>query len=31
MLAVLDAHGLRRTFAHDGRVWHVVGLERAPA
>lgn len=29
MLAVLESHGLRRTFAHDGLVWHVVGLERA--
>jgi hypothetical protein len=29
MLDVLESHGLRRTFAHDGFVWHVVGLERA--
>lgn len=28
MVAVLESHGLTRTFAHDGLVWHVVGLER---
>jgi 16S rRNA G966 N2-methylase RsmD len=29
MVAVLESHGLRPTFRHDGPVWHVVGLERA--
>lgn len=28
MLGVLEDHGLRRTFCHDGLVWHVAGLER---
>jgi len=28
MLAVLEDHGLRRTFAHDGLVWRVTGLTR---
>jgi magnesium-protoporphyrin O-methyltransferase len=28
MLAVLEEHGLRRTFAHRGPVWQVAGLER---
>jgi 2-polyprenyl-3-methyl-5-hydroxy-6-metoxy-1,4-benzoquinol methylase len=28
MLAVLDEHGLRRTFGHRGLVWQVAGLER---
>jgi len=28
MVAVLESHGLRPTFGHDGPVWHVVGLER---
>ena len=28
MVEVLESHGLRRTFGHDGPVWHVVGLER---
>ena len=29
MLAVLSEHGLRPTFAHQGLVWQVAGLERA--
>ncbi|MEX2212421.1 MAG: methyltransferase domain-containing protein [Gaiellaceae bacterium] len=29
MLAVAEGKGLRRTFAHDGFVWQVAGLERA--
>jgi len=29
MLAVLEERGLRRTFAHRGRVWQVAGLERS--
>ena len=28
MLAVLEDHGLRRTFSHDGAVWHVAALQR---
>jgi 16S rRNA G966 N2-methylase RsmD len=28
MLAVLERHGLRPTFAHRGIPWHVAGLER---
>jgi SAM-dependent methyltransferase len=28
MLAVLEDHGLRRTYQHRGRVWQVAGLER---
>jgi len=28
MLAVLEQHGLRRTFAHRGIPWQVAGLER---
>jgi 16S rRNA G966 N2-methylase RsmD len=28
MLAVLEQHGLRPTFAHRGLPWHVAGLER---
>jgi 2-polyprenyl-3-methyl-5-hydroxy-6-metoxy-1,4-benzoquinol methylase len=28
MLAALERRGLRLTFAHHGRVWHVAGLER---
>ena len=28
MLSVLEDHGLRRTFAHDGLVWRVAGLTR---
>jgi hypothetical protein len=28
MLAVLEEHGLRRTFTHHGAVWQVAGLER---
>jgi 16S rRNA G966 N2-methylase RsmD len=28
MLAVLERHGLRPTFAHRGLPWQVVGLER---
>jgi magnesium-protoporphyrin O-methyltransferase len=28
MLAVLEARGLRQTFAHRTRVWQVVGLAR---
>ncbi len=28
MLAVLEQHGLRATFAHRGLPWHVAGLER---
>jgi 2-polyprenyl-3-methyl-5-hydroxy-6-metoxy-1,4-benzoquinol methylase len=31
MLAVLERHGLRRTFAHDGLVWHVAGVTRSGA
>jgi 2-polyprenyl-3-methyl-5-hydroxy-6-metoxy-1,4-benzoquinol methylase len=30
MLEVLHARGLRTTYTHPGRVWQVVGLERAP-
>lgn len=29
MVAVLEQHGLRRTYAHRGAVWQVAGLERA--
>ncbi|MDX6676410.1 MAG: hypothetical protein QOE31_462 [Solirubrobacteraceae bacterium] len=29
MLAVLEDQGLRRTFSHDGLVWHVAGLSRS--
>lgn len=29
MLAVLERHGLRRTYEHHGRIWQVAGLERA--
>ena len=29
MLAVLEQHGLRRTFAHNPLVWQIAGLERA--
>jgi magnesium-protoporphyrin O-methyltransferase len=29
MLAVLEQHGLRRTFAHRGVPWQVAGLERS--
>jgi magnesium-protoporphyrin O-methyltransferase len=28
MLAVLEAHGLQPTFAHNGRAWQVDGAER---
>ena len=28
MVGVVERHGLRRTFAHDGFVWRVVGLQR---
>ena len=28
MLAVLEQHGLRRTFSHHGIPWQVAGLER---
>jgi magnesium-protoporphyrin O-methyltransferase len=28
MLALLEEHGLQRTFAHHGAVWQVAGLER---
>ena len=28
MVAVLERHGLHRTFAHRGVPWHVAGLER---
>jgi magnesium-protoporphyrin O-methyltransferase len=28
MLAVLQQHGLRPTFAHHGRIWQIAGLER---
>jgi SAM-dependent methyltransferase len=30
MLAVLGAHGFRRTFAHHALVWQIAGLERRP-
>ena len=29
MLAVLEDHGLRRTYQHRSRIWQVAGLERA--
>jgi hypothetical protein len=29
MLAVLEDHGLRRTFQRRSRIWQVAGLERA--
>jgi magnesium-protoporphyrin O-methyltransferase len=29
MLSVLDRHGLRRTYEHEGLVWRIAGLERA--
>jgi len=29
MLAVLEDHGLRRTFQRHNRIWQVAGLERA--
>jgi hypothetical protein len=29
MLAVLDEHGLQRTFAHQPLVWQISGLERS--
>jgi hypothetical protein len=29
MLAVLEDHGLRRTYERRGRIWQVAGLERA--
>jgi magnesium-protoporphyrin O-methyltransferase len=29
LLAVLEQHGLRRTFNHHGLVWNVEGLERS--
>jgi len=29
MLAVLEEHGLRVTFAHHGALWRVAGLERS--
>ncbi len=28
MLAVLEGHGLRHAFTHDGLVWHVAGVLR---
>jgi 2-polyprenyl-3-methyl-5-hydroxy-6-metoxy-1,4-benzoquinol methylase len=28
MLAVLEDHGLRRTFQRRSRIWHVAGMER---
>lgn len=28
MLAVLEQEGLRRTYEHHGRIWHVAGNER---
>jgi magnesium-protoporphyrin O-methyltransferase len=28
MVAVLEGHGLRRTFGHRGMVWRIVGVER---
>jgi hypothetical protein len=28
MLAVLEDHGLRRTFQRRSRIWQVAGLER---
>lgn len=28
MLAVLEERGMRRAFAHHGRIWQVAGLER---
>jgi hypothetical protein len=28
MLAVLEHHGLRRTYQHRSRIWQVAGLER---
>lgn len=31
MLAVLERHGLRPVFTHDGLVWHVAGLSRRRA
>jgi 2-polyprenyl-3-methyl-5-hydroxy-6-metoxy-1,4-benzoquinol methylase len=30
MLAVLEDHGLRRTFQRRSRIWQVAGLERVP-
>jgi hypothetical protein len=30
MLAVLENHGLRRTYQHRSRIWQVAGLERVP-
>jgi magnesium-protoporphyrin O-methyltransferase len=29
MLAVLERHGLQRTYGHTGTIWHVAGHERA--
>ena len=29
MLAVLEDHGLRRTYQHRSRIWQVAGLQRA--
>jgi hypothetical protein len=28
MLAVLEEHGLRRTYQRRSRIWQVAGLER---
>jgi hypothetical protein len=28
MVAVLEDHGLRRTFQRRSRIWQVAGLER---
>jgi 2-polyprenyl-3-methyl-5-hydroxy-6-metoxy-1,4-benzoquinol methylase len=30
MLAVLEDHGLRRTYGRRSRIWQVTGLERVP-